>query len=111
MYNIFYQSHAGSWAILVIFFVLSYFFQKQKWLPMILRLFYVIMLVSGISMLVLMKFPLVYIVKGILAIGLIGVMEMLLVKKRKEEPHTLLWVLYSVFLLAVLILGFQVIRF
>lgn len=111
MYNIFYHSHAGSWAFLIIFFLLSYFFQKQKWLPMILRLFYVIMLVSGISMLVLLNFPLLYIVKGILAIGLIGVTDMLILKKRKEEPHTLLWVLYGVLLILILLIGFDVIRF
>lgn len=111
MLNTFYQMHAGSWAILLIFFFLSYFFPKQKWLSMITRLFYLIMLISGIGMLFLLKFPLVFIVKGILAIILIGMMEVLLAKKQKGEPQTLFWILFAVFLVLVVLFGFNVISF
>ncbi|EGL13078.1 hypothetical protein HMPREF9413_5821, partial [Paenibacillus sp. HGF7] len=41
--NIFHQSHAGSWAFIVILFVVSAIFYRQKITPMILRLFYLIM--------------------------------------------------------------------
>lgn len=111
MYNILYQSHAGSWALLLIFFFLSYFLQKQKWLAMITRLFYLIMLISGIGMLFLLKFPLVFIVKGLLAILLISFMELILVKKKQEKPHTLFWILFVIDLILVILLGFKVISF
>ena len=111
MLNIFYQSHAGSWAILLLFFFLSYFLQKHKWLPMVLRIFYLIMLISGIGMLVLLGFPLVFVLKGILAISLIGTMEMLLVKKKKAEPHTAFWGLFAILTILVILFGYNVIQF
>lgn len=111
MFNIFYQSHAGSWAILLIFFLLSYFFQNQKWLAIITRIFYLIMIVSGVGMLVLLKFPLVFIIKGLLAILLIGIMEMIFEKKKKGEPHTVFWLFFAIELILVILLGFNVISF
>jgi hypothetical protein len=109
MMNILYQSHAGSWALLLIFFLLSYFFTQKKWLSMIARLFYVIMLVTGVGMLVLLGFPMIFLLKGVLAILLLGLMEMLVAKKQKEQPHTWLWVAWAVILVLVLLIGFNVI--
>ncbi len=111
MYNIFYQSHAGSWAILIIFFLLSYFFHNQKWLSIITRIFYLMMIVTGVGMLFLLKFPLVFIVKGLLAILLIGTMDMILMKKKKAQPHSIFWIVFVIILILVILLGFHVIHF
>lgn len=111
MYNIFLQSHAGSWAILIILFLISYFARKQKISVMLQRLFYIIMLVSGIGMLVMRDFELLYVVKGILAILLIGVMEMLTARSRKQRPVAGLWVGFVVLLAIVVLIGYEVIAF
>lgn len=89
--NIFYQSHAGSWFFTLLFFTVSYIalnkekMKLQKITHMILRLFFVIMLISGIGMLVGFNFALTYVVKGILALALIAFMEMILVRTKKRE--------------------------
>lgn len=118
--NIFYQSHIGSWAITVLLFLVSYFLLKggiskgAKIVHMILRLFYVIMLVSGIGMLIGYGFPAVYVVKGILAIVLIYAMEMLLVRTKKGtlgSKAPMYWSLFGVTLVLVILLGYEVISF
>lgn len=110
MYQILYQSHAGSWAILILFFFLTYFFHKQKWLGIITRIFYLIMLISGIGMLVLLKFPLIFIIKGIIAIGLIAIMELILVNKKKGQVPAPYWVAFAIDLMLVILIGFKVIQ-
>ncbi|MFD0620049.1 MULTISPECIES: DUF1516 family protein [Paenibacillus] len=111
VFNIFYQSHAGSWAILVLMFVISCIFKRQKVTPMITRLFYLIMLVSGIGMLVKLNFPLMYIVKGILALGLIGMMEMIMGRLRRNEPTMMFWIILVVLLALIVCMGYGVISF
>ncbi|MET3696412.1 uncharacterized protein DUF1516 [Bacillus oleivorans] len=111
MYHIFYQSHAGSWAILIVLFLISYFARKQKISVMLQRLFYIIMLVSGIGMLFLRNFELLFVVKGILAILLIGTMEMLTIRSRKGKPVAGIWVGFVVLLALVVLIGYDIIVF
>ncbi|NEU29743.1 DUF1516 family protein [bacterium LRH843] len=118
--NMLYQSHIGSWAILVLLFFVSYFLLKggvhkgAKIVHMILRLFYVIMVVSGIGMLIGFGFPAMYVVKGILAIILIYAMEMLLVRTSKGtigSKAPTYWGILLITLILVILLGFKVISF
>lgn len=111
MLNIFYQSHAGSWLLLVILFILSFIFQNQKVTVMLQRLFYLIMLISGIGMLSLLGFPLMYIVKGILAIVLIGIMEIITARRRRKEPTAPLWIVFVIALIVIVLMGYGVISF
>lgn len=120
MHNMLYQSHIGSWAILVLLFFVAYFLLKggvhkgAKIVHMILRLFYIIMVVSGIGMLVNYSFPAMYVVKGILAIVLIYAMEMLLVRTSKGtigSKAPMYWILVIVTLVLVILLGYGVISF
>ncbi|SDH83249.1 Protein of unknown function [Alteribacillus persepolensis] len=109
MESIFYESHAGSWFFLILFFVISYLFAKQKITLMLQRLFALIMIISGAGMLVFYGFPLLYILKGVLAILLIAVMEMLVARKKRGEPQGGLWAACIVLIIVVLLLGFNVI--
>mgnify|MGYP001943119622 CR=1 FL=1 len=122
MANMLYQSHAGSWAITVLLFIVSYVLLKmgkpkgQKVTHMILRLFFVIMVVSGLGMLILYQFPLMYVVKGILAIWLIVMMERILARTevggaQTSSPVGKYWIQMVIALLLVVLLGFEVIRF
>lgn len=117
MTDIAFSSHQGSWAFVVVLFIISFILYKANKekganiVQMILRLFFVIMLASGILMVIGYKFPLVFIVKGVLAVLLIGFMEMALGKtKRKENAATPL-LLTVIALVVVALMGFGVISF
>jgi hypothetical protein len=115
MFNMFYHSHAGSWFLTILFFLLSYFFMSKgkltvsKVIHMILRLFSLIMIATGVGMLIGLHFPLTYVVKGLLALILIGLMEMILVRSRKGKAVKPLWITFVIVLILVLLLGFKVI--
>jgi hypothetical protein len=111
LFNIFFHSHEGSWLFVVIAFLLSAVFQGQKVTPILLRIFYLIMLVTGVGMLGMLGFPAVFIIKGILAIILIGIMEMILGRQRRKKPTLALWILFVILLVVVVLMGFQVISF
>ena len=75
---------------------------------MILRLFYILIIISGAALFyVAMGVDgMMYGIKFLLGILTIGMMEMVLVKKSKNKPTTIFWVLFAVFLFATLFIGF-----
>ncbi|WP_409294859.1 DUF1516 family protein [Peribacillus sp. SCS-26] len=97
-----YHTHASSWAILIILFLISYFMNKQKISLMLQRLFYIVMVGSGIGMLILGHYSWMFFLKGVLAIILIGLMEMLVIRKKKEKKHGALWIPFIIILIAIL---------
>jgi hypothetical protein len=121
MYNAFYHPHAYFWIILVVLFFATYFLMRAnkakgaKITHMILRLFYVIMLGSGIGLLVSLNFASSYILKGILAFSLVYFMESILVKTKKDsfgnKPQVYYWIMCSVTLVLVVLMGYRVISF
>lgn len=121
LYNIFYQSHAGSWAILVLLFVIAFFLFKNgarkggRIVHMVLRLFYIIMLVSGggmvVGLMMASGFPVMYVIKGVLAVMLIGLMEMILGRTSRSERSGMFWIMMLVFLVLIVLMGFGVIQF
>ncbi|MGR5879772.1 DUF1516 family protein [Bacillus pacificus] len=91
MLNTFYQIHAGSWAILIILFIMSYMLNKQEFTLWGQRAFYVLMLGSGIGMVVIKNFPVISMIKAVFALILIMSMEILVARKRRGQTHTLWW--------------------
>ncbi|MED1625153.1 DUF1516 family protein [Bacillus pseudomycoides] len=91
MYQTFLQIHAGSWAILIILFIMSYMLKKQEFTLWAQRAFYVLMLTSGVGMVVIKGFPVISMIKGIFALILIMSMEILISRRRKGETHSLWW--------------------
>ncbi len=77
-------------------------------------LFYVIMIVSGLGMLIMLKFPWLYAIKGILALWLIWTMELILSKSvvRKEiGPSTKgYWVQFIIAFILVVLIAAKFIR-
>jgi uncharacterized membrane protein SirB2 len=119
-HNAFYHPHAYFWMILVLLFIVTFFLYRAnvakgaKITHMVLRLFYVIMIVTGIALLVLKAFLFTYIIKGLLALLLIYLMEMILVKTKKGISGKSLasyWVLCLAALLVVVLIGYRVIIF
>ncbi|WP_240377350.1 DUF1516 family protein [Bacillus piscicola] len=106
MYETFSILHSSSWFLLILFFLISYFASGQKVTLMLQRLLALVMIISGIGLLVSLSFPAHYIVKGILAILLIGIMEMLVVRKKKQKGTGFFWVLWIILVALVLSMGF-----
>ncbi|RXT06592.1 DUF1516 family protein [Ammoniphilus sp. CFH 90114] len=110
-----YHSHASSWALTILFFAISYIMLRQdktkiqKVTHMILRLFSLIMLVTGVGLLIGYSFALTFVIKGILAFVLISLMEMILVRGKKGKETKPLWMPFAVVLPLVVLLGFNVI--
>lgn len=78
---------------------------------MILRLFFIIMIVSGIGMLIEYNWAAMYVIKGILAIVMMGLMEMSLGKTKRGENGMGGFIGAVVILVIVALMGFGVISF
>lgn len=111
MYAGMYHTHAASWLILVILFVICYFIPKNKVLPMILRLFYLVMIVTGGYMLFTGGVGGVFHLKALCAILLIGMMEMVLARRKKGKNALPFLIALIVLLVVVVLIGYDVISF
>lgn len=105
--------HIFTWVVGVILFLAAAFMAKgsksQKIVHMTARLFYVLILFSGIML--FMKHSSInaalYGVKFLLGFVTIGMMEMVLVRSAKNKNVSVLWILFFVFLFATLFIGFK----
>jgi hypothetical protein len=115
------HAHVSSWSLGLLLFiaaVLLLWAGKAKGLKithMILRLFYILILVTGVGLLFTVQFPLTHILKGIFAFWLIYVMEMILVRGAKgkltpsmKKSFTFQWIVAVVL---IFLLGYRVIVF
>lgn len=106
--------HITTWAIaLILFFVAAFSSKKLTAVHMTLRLVYILVIVSG----ALLFFEhrdlivdingsgMIYDMKFLFGILLIGGMEMVLVGKNKGKKPTVGWIIFAVSLVAVLLLG------
>lgn len=120
MFKTFLSIHASSWAVLVVLLIVTAILYSNNKIKvgtithMILRLMYIIMLVTGIGMLSLAiknsgmtSFTWTFLGKAVLAILMIGVTEMLLVRIKKQKTSMKMWIIDSVLLIAVLGIGFS----
>ncbi|MDQ0224207.1 YisL family protein [Metabacillus niabensis] len=106
--------HITSWVIaIILFFVATSLLKSKKEkqakiVSMILRVFYI--LVIGTGVLILSGFTSIdgeYIGKIILGILTIGMMEMVLAKVKKGKPAMLFWILFFVILILTISLGLR----
>ncbi|MEN0645431.1 DUF1516 family protein [Alkalicoccobacillus gibsonii] len=109
MYDILYQVHIGTWIFLLVSIGLNLFYHSSVF-KILFRLMSIVMLGSGIALAYEWSFPLVFILKLVLALLLIGLTEMLLKKENPKEQTVLLLCVSGLFLILVLI-GFGIIRF
>ncbi|MBB4824485.1 peptidoglycan/LPS O-acetylase OafA/YrhL [Sporosarcina luteola] len=106
--------HIFTWVVGIIVFLVAAVLAKgtkgKKITHMIARLFYVLILFSGV--LLFMKsmnygMGAQYGIKFLLGLLTIGMMEMVLVRSNKGKSVTLFWVLFFVFLFATMYMGFK----
>ena len=105
--------HITTWVIAVILFLVAAFMQRdskgRKILHMVLRLFYVLIIITGLTLFIEWSSsdPMLYGIKFLLGILTIGMMEMVLVRSKKQKPVTMFWALFAVFLFATMFVGFM----
>ncbi len=101
--------HITTWVVALILFFVAAFASKSKGIHMALRLFYILVIITGGALFMeTMDYGMgmQYGIKFLLGILVIGMMEMVLVRKAKNKPTTMFWVLFVIFLFAVLYMGF-----
>ncbi|MED0673201.1 DUF1516 family protein [Aneurinibacillus aneurinilyticus] len=109
--------HTDSWFWILLFFVLSFLLLKagkktaKKIAHMLLRLIALIMIITGILMLVAYQFPIAYTLKGILAIAMFGVMEMILGMAARGKRTGPFWGVLIILVALVLLIAFRVLTF
>ncbi|GKV57907.1 UPF0344 protein YisL [Sporosarcina sp. NCCP-2222] len=106
--------HIFTWVVGIIVFlvaaVLANGTKGKKITHMIARLFYVLILFSGVMLFTKsMNYGMgaQYGIKFLLGLLTIGMMEMVLVRSEKGKSVTLFWVLFFVFLFATMFMGFK----
>ncbi|MBO1511666.1 YisL family protein [Metabacillus bambusae] len=108
------HAHITTWLVaIILFFVANSLFKSGKEKPfkivhMVLRLFYVLIIVTGIIIASdIYKFSGEYIGKIILGILTIGMMEMVLGKLKKGQPTKVFWIIFIVVLILTILLGLR----
>ncbi|MGB5944943.1 YisL family protein [Paenisporosarcina sp.] len=106
--------HITTWVIgIILFFVavtMTNGSKGQKITHMVLRLFYVFIILTGVALFMDgMDFDMgmLYGFKLIGGVLIIGMMEMILVRMKKQKATTMFWVLLFVFLFITMFLGFK----
>lgn len=106
--------HIFTWVVGIIVFLISAVMAKgskgKKITHMIARLFYVLILVSGIFLFIKgMDYGegMLYGFKFLMGLLTIGMMEMVLIRSEKGKKVTMFWILFFVFLFATMFLGFK----
>lgn len=100
------------WGLMLLLFILSLIFRKQKITTMLLRLTYLIMVGTGIGMLVNLGFPIFYVIKGLIALVMIGMMEIIVGQAQKgARSAPIAWVIFILALILVPSMGYGLIHF
>ena len=106
-------AHASSWAAALVLFATAWILLNKgkarpaKAVQMVLRLFYLLTFATGVYILFRIDPTPLYYVKAVVGIIVISLMEMVLVKKGKNQPAGTVSALFAVFLAAVLYLGYK----
>ena len=102
--------HIATWVIAIVLFLVAALASSSKAIHMVLRLFYILIIITGGALFyktMSYGMGMEYGIKFLLGILTIGMMEMVLVRKSKDKPTTIFWILFAVFLFATLFYGFK----
>lgn len=105
--------HITTWVIaLALFFAAAMMTSAnkgQKIVHMILRLFYILIIITGLGLFIEWSSadPMQYGMKFLFGLLTIGMMEMVLIRGKKQKSTTLFWILFAVFLLVTMFFGFK----
>jgi uncharacterized membrane protein SirB2 len=100
-------SLALAFILLIIIVVLQNKGKNIKIWHMILRASYILIIITGCMLFfAAYSIPLSYYVKTILGIVMIGLFEMAIVRRKKGKSTDLIWILFSLVLVFLFVLGF-----
>ena len=105
--------HITTWVVGIVLFLVAAFMNREskgrKIVHMILRLFYILILITGLALFIEWSSSdaMQYGMKFLFGLLTIGMMEMVLVRSKKQKSVTLFWVLFAVFLFVTLFFGFK----
>lgn len=102
------HAHLSTWIVAFILFFVAFSLQKKgkdKVVHMILRLFYLLIIATGVGMLFSINIDIMYVLKALVGLWIIAMWEMILIRNKKGEKTTILWVQLIVAFLLVLYLG------
>lgn len=105
--------HITTWVVAIVLFLAAAFMDREskgrKIVHMILRLFYILVIITGLALFIAHSSfdAMQYGMKFLFGILTIGMMEMVLVRSKKQKPVTLFWILFAVFLLVTMFFGFK----
>ncbi|WP_409304614.1 YisL family protein [Peribacillus sp. SCS-155] len=106
--------HITAWLVAAILFFVGASMYKgnnakgSKIVHMIVRLFYILIIISGILLFTAAEnIPAAYNVKALVGIIVIVLMEMILVRSKKRKSTGALWAVFALAFVVVLYLGFS----
>ncbi|GKW45114.1 YisL family protein [Planococcus sp. NCCP-2050] len=105
--------HITTWVIGIVLVLVAAFMNRdskgRKIVHMILRLFYILIIITGLALFIEWSSSdaMQYGLKFLFGLLTIGMMEMVLVRSKKQKPVTLFWVLFAVFLFVTMFFGFK----
>lgn len=91
------HAHITSWVLAIILFIIAFGLNKQgkqrgfKIVQMILRVFYLFIIITGCQLLFSINMNFTYIIKAVFGIVLIGFFEMILGRAVKKQPAGAFW--------------------
>lgn len=104
--------HITTWVIGIVLFLAAAFMAREskgrKIVHMILRLFYILIIITGLTLFIEHSSydAMLYGLKFLFGLVTIGMMEMVLVRSKKQKSVTMFWVLFAVSLFVTMFLGF-----
>ncbi|MBP3038694.1 YisL family protein [Bacillaceae bacterium Marseille-Q3522] len=108
------HAHITTWLLAIILFFVAIALYKNgkekgsKIIHMILRLDYLLIIITGVMILFdLYQITWLYVLKSLVGLWIISVIEMILIKTNKGKKTASLWGQFIVALLLVLYLGFS----
>ncbi|WP_141433163.1 DUF1516 family protein [Bacillus sp. 03113] len=108
------HAHITTWVIsLILFFVVlglgkSGKEKGKKIVHMILRLFYLFIIATGVILLLsISSISFLYVLKSLVGLWIIAILEMILVRGGKKKQTSIFWVQFVIALLLVFYLGFK----
>ncbi|MGV3489561.1 MAG: DUF1516 family protein [Tuberibacillus sp.] len=111
------HAHVGFWTLAFILFIVSYFFQKagkttaSKIFQMILRLDFILVLITGVRLVSFYYSGHSYgwpSLKGLFGLLLIAMMELILTRGSKNKSTGSLWILLLIAIIGVFYIGYYV---
>ncbi|MBT2688989.1 YisL family protein [Bacillus sp. ISL-47] len=107
------HAHITTWFLALVLFIVALVMHKSgkhkglKVVHMILRLFYLLIIGTGVWILsTLNNIDMLYVLKSLVGLWVIAMFEMIIIRTVKEKKTSILWIQFIIALILVLYLGF-----